>query len=137
MKKTYKSLDFSAISTYSLKSRDNKVNIADHFGKEITAGLSLLDFTSRLPHLLGAKNLHEVAELIVAACHKKKPVILAIGGHDRNLQSDYERQTGHWALLLKKLSGESLRERFFHWERNSQRLVKAGGRSPHCPQYLG
>ncbi len=74
-------LDFSEVKTYSLKSRDNKVNIADHFGKEITAGLSLLDFTSRLPHLLGAKNLHEVAELIVAACHKKKPVILAIGGH--------------------------------------------------------
>ncbi len=81
MKKAYKPLDFSAVSTYSLKSRDNKVNITDHFVGEITAGLSLRDFTSRLPHLLGAKNMQEVAKLIVEAYSKEKPVILAIGGH--------------------------------------------------------
>ncbi len=81
MNKKYGPLDFSSISTYSLKSRNNKVNIADHFAGEITAGLSLRDFTSRLPCLLGAKNLQSVADLIIVACRKEKPVILAIGGH--------------------------------------------------------
>lgn len=81
MKKAFKPLDFSMVRTYSLKSRDSKVNITDHFSGEIIAGLTLRDFTSRLPPLLGAKNLQSVADLIVAARKKEKPVILAIGGH--------------------------------------------------------
>lgn len=81
MRKEYQPLDFSSVSTYSIKSRDNKVNITDHFAGEVTAGLSFREFTSRLPHLLGAENLQVIAKLIVAAYHKDKPVILAIGGH--------------------------------------------------------
>ncbi|WP_020675704.1 hypothetical protein [Geopsychrobacter electrodiphilus] len=81
MKKKYQPLDFSAVSTYSLASRDNKVNIADHFAGEIRAGLSLREFATRLPRLLGAESLQAVAELVVAARQKRKPVILAIGGH--------------------------------------------------------
>ncbi len=81
MKKTYKSLDFSKISTYPLTSRNNKVNIHNHFAGEIKAGLSFDEFSSRLPRLLGADNLRNVADLVVDAHRKEKPVILAIGGH--------------------------------------------------------
>ena len=70
MKKVFKPLDFSQVSTYSLKSRKSKVNITDHFSGEITAGLTLRDFTSRLPPLLGAKNLQSVADLLLQ--HERK-----------------------------------------------------------------
>ena len=39
--KKYKPIDTSEIKTYSIKTRNNKININDHFGKSITAGMSL------------------------------------------------------------------------------------------------
>jgi len=81
MQKQYKPLDFSAVSSYPIASRDNKVNIEEHFSGEISAGLTLREFATRLPRLLAAESLLAVADLIVAARLKQRPVILAIGGH--------------------------------------------------------
>ncbi len=80
-KQTYKSIDFSAVKRYSIKTRDNKVNVADHFAQPPKPGQSVADFLEGLPHLLGADNLRGVVDAVVAARQKGKPVVLAMGGH--------------------------------------------------------
>ena len=79
--KRYKPLDISKVKTYPLASRDNKVNIRDHFASPPKAGASFAEFFAGLPRLLGADSLRGVVEAVVRARAGKKPVILAIGGH--------------------------------------------------------
>jgi len=76
-----KPLDFAAISTYPLASRDNKVTIHDHFANAPEVGMSLADFLDHLPRLLGADNLRDVVDAVVKAHQAEKPVVMAIGGH--------------------------------------------------------
>jgi hypothetical protein len=81
MKKTYRPLDVSKVKTYPIASRDNKVNIRDHFAVAPRPGASFAEFFAGLPRLLGADNMRGVVEAVVQARAKGKPVILAIGGH--------------------------------------------------------
>ena len=81
MKKTYRPLDVSKVKTYPIASRDNKVNIRDHFASPPKAGASFAEFFAGLPRLLGADSLRGVVDAVVQARAKSKPVILAIGGH--------------------------------------------------------
>jgi len=74
-------LDISRIKTYSIFSRENKVNVKDHFGKAYIAGGSFADFIGTLPNLLGAENLLGLVDTVVKAREKGRPVILAMGGH--------------------------------------------------------
>lgn len=76
-----KKIDPKQIKTYSLKDRDSKVNIKEHFAKPPSAGMSVQQFFAALPNQLGAQNLSDVADAIVAAKRKNKPVVMAIGGH--------------------------------------------------------
>ena len=74
-------LDLSKVKTYSLKNRPSKVNINQHFASPLQAGMSCAELLQAFPKQLGSKQLLAVAEAIVAARGKGKPVILALGGH--------------------------------------------------------
>jgi hypothetical protein len=74
-------VDFSAVKRYSIKTRDNKVNVREHFARPPKPGLTVAEFIDGLPRLLGADNLREVVDAVVAARQKGKPVVLAMGGH--------------------------------------------------------
>ena len=77
----YKQIDISAVETYSIKSRDNKVNVTDHFASPIVPGQSFSSFLDNLPRVLGADTLRDVAAEVAAAHKNRRPVIAAIGGH--------------------------------------------------------
>ncbi len=79
--KKYRPIDLSAVNTYPLASRDNKVNIRDHFARPLQAGMSCADFLAGLPRLLAADSLRAVADAVVQARSKDRPVVLAVGGH--------------------------------------------------------
>lgn len=74
-------IDFSAVKRYSIKTRNNKVNVREHFARPPRTGQSVADFLDGLPHLLGADGLRNVVEAVVTARQKGKPVVLAMGGH--------------------------------------------------------
>ena len=50
----YPPIDIAACRTYSLKTRDNKVNVRDHFARRPDQGMSFAEFFAGLPSLLGA-----------------------------------------------------------------------------------
>lgn len=81
MPKKYQPLGSENVKTYSLKSRDNKVNVREHFARSPEQGMTLADFIDRLPRLLGADSLRGIVDAVVAARHAGRPVILAMGGH--------------------------------------------------------
>lgn len=78
--KNYKPIDLSNIKTYPLKSRSSKVREAD-FASTHQKGKSFKNFLDALPHILAAKDFHEVTAAVVDACRKQKPVIWAMGAH--------------------------------------------------------
>ncbi len=77
----YNQVDLSKINTYSIATRDNKVNIKDHFARPLEKGLSFVDLLDSMPKLLGADNLRSVVDAVVTARKNKRPVVLAMGGH--------------------------------------------------------
>ncbi|PLX75719.1 MAG: hypothetical protein C0614_10765 [Desulfuromonas sp.] len=77
----YQPLETGQIKTYPLASRDNKVNVREHFAANPVAGMSLAGFIDTLPRLLGAESLRGVIEAVVAARREGRPVVLAMGGH--------------------------------------------------------
>ncbi len=79
--KKYHPIDTSGIKTYSIKTRNNKVNVREHFGKPVEAGMSCASLLDAMPHLLGADSLRSVVDAIVKAREKGRPVVLAMGGH--------------------------------------------------------
>ncbi|WP_429884963.1 hypothetical protein [Geoalkalibacter halelectricus] len=81
MSHKYRPIDLAAVKTYSIKTRDNKVNVQDHFAAPPQAGLSLAEFFAGLPRLLGADSLRGVVDAVVAARRNQRPVVLALGGH--------------------------------------------------------
>lgn len=81
MKKSYRPISLAGIHTYSIKTRNNKVNVAEHFAARPQAGSSFSDFFAGLPNLLGAESLHGVVAAVVNAHRCGRPVVLAMGGH--------------------------------------------------------
>lgn len=79
--KKYTPIKLDGISTYSIKTRDNKVNVAEHFASEPVIGGSFSEFFDSLPNLLGAESLRGVVNAVVNAHRKGRPVVLAMGGH--------------------------------------------------------
>lgn len=79
--KRYRPIDTSAVKTYSIKTRDNKVNVAEHFAKPVTPGMSCAGLLDAMPRLLGADSIRAVADSIVQARTQDRPVVLAMGGH--------------------------------------------------------
>jgi hypothetical protein len=79
--KPYKPIDLSSVTTYSISTRDNKVNVDAHFSRRVRGGSSFADFYDSLPRLLGAASLRCVVDALVAARRGRHPVVLALGGH--------------------------------------------------------
>lgn len=81
MSHKYRPVDLSGVHTYSITTRDNKVNIKDHFAAPPCAGMSVAELLDSLPRLLVADSLRGVVDAVIAARTKDRPVILAMGGH--------------------------------------------------------
>ena len=79
--KKYAPIDTSKVKTYSIETRNNKVNVDDHFGQPVKPGMSCFDLLGAMPKLLGADSLRAVVEKIVEARNNDRPVVLAMGGH--------------------------------------------------------
>jgi hypothetical protein len=74
------SLFLNGVKTYSLKSRQSKVDIGD-FAKPPAPKRSFLRFYDSLPSILKAKDIRSVVNAVVGARKSKKPVILMSGAH--------------------------------------------------------
>ena len=81
MQKKYQPIKLDNISTYSIRTRDNKVNVEEHFANAPDSGRSFRDFFESLPNLLGAESLHGVVDAVIKAKQAGRPVVLAMGGH--------------------------------------------------------
>lgn len=79
--KKYTPICLDKITTYSIKTRNNKVNVAEHFAAEPTADSTFSDFFASLPNLLGAESLRGVVAAVINAHRNGRPVVLAMGGH--------------------------------------------------------
>ncbi|MCK4508327.1 MAG: hypothetical protein KAU27_07305, partial [Desulfuromonadales bacterium] len=79
--KRYNPIDTSAIKTYSIKTRDNKVNVGEHFAKPVETGMTCAGLLDAMPRLLAADSMRAVVDRIVQARAKGRPVVLAMGGH--------------------------------------------------------
>ena len=77
----FKRADFSGIKTISIKNRKSKVTPKD-FAKAFDGKKgSFSSFVESLPNILVAANFVQVADDILAARKKNKPVILMMGAH--------------------------------------------------------
>ncbi len=79
--KKYSPISTSKVKTYSITTRNNKVNVKDHFAAPLSVDTSFETFIDSLPRLLGADSLRGVVDAVIRAREKDKPVVLAIGGH--------------------------------------------------------
>ncbi len=79
--KKYSPIDMSDVKTYSIVTRNNKVNIREHFGKSVDAGMAYTGLLDAMPRLLGADSIRTVVEKVVQAREADRPVVLAMGGH--------------------------------------------------------
>jgi len=77
----YQPLDFSGVTTYPIATRNNKVSVEHDFAQPVSAGMSVAGLLASLPKQLGSQSLLSVIDAVVAARHKGKPVVLALGGH--------------------------------------------------------
>ncbi len=73
-------IDLSKAKTYSIKERFSKVDKRAFAGVCVKGG-SFGEFYKSLPDILRARDLKAVAEAIIGAKRKKKPVILMMGAH--------------------------------------------------------
>lgn len=80
MKKRPNSVDLSAVTTYPLQERINKVSIHD-FAAVPSPEIDLSPFLENLPHVLKAPDFLALVDTIVAAHRRQKPVIVMMGGH--------------------------------------------------------
>ncbi|MFZ7124645.1 MAG: hypothetical protein ACOWWM_00620 [Desulfobacterales bacterium] len=79
--KKYTMADLNDVKTYSIRTRNNKVDIESHFAGRIEPDMSIGKFFDIMPRLLAANRLREVVDAIVQARKIGKPVVMAIGGH--------------------------------------------------------
>jgi hypothetical protein len=78
--KSYRPLDFSALSTYSLHDRTSKVTVAD-FAKPLSAGWTVRQLLAALPNQLMGKDFPELIKRL-ADCHRNgRPIIIGMGAH--------------------------------------------------------
>jgi hypothetical protein len=73
-------LDLSAVRTYSVRERQNKVATGE-FGKVLNSGASFAEFFDSIPDILAGRELRAVIEAIVRARQNGRPVIITMGAH--------------------------------------------------------
>lgn len=76
----YPPIDIARVKTHPLGQRKSKV-ATPLLGSPLSAGASFREFLAKLPRLLAAQDLREVALRIAAAHRQKRPVILGMGAH--------------------------------------------------------
>lgn len=72
--------DLDGIRTYPLKDRASKISV-DAFCRPHNKGGTVSEFLQRLPGILGAQNLRDLANAIVNARVIDRPIIWGMGGH--------------------------------------------------------
>lgn len=72
--------DLNAVKTYPLKKRTSKVSL-DNFCRPHEKGSGVSEFLGKLPDILGAENLRQLAHAIVNARSTGRAIIWGIGGH--------------------------------------------------------
>ena len=75
-----KSLDYSKLSTYSIKNRKSLVSKED-FSRPWTKGKGFDTFLDRLPGILAGIDIRAVINAIALAAKDQRPVCFAMGGH--------------------------------------------------------
>lgn len=75
-----KKLDYSRLSTYSIKDRNSLVS-KDDFARPWPKGGTLTDFMDRLPAILAGKDIREVISATAQAAKAKRQICLGMGGH--------------------------------------------------------
>ena len=80
MKKRRNPIDISAVTTYPLRDRINKVSVRD-FATPPEVEVDLSQFLSSLPNILKGQEFLALVDDIVTAHQNKKPVIVMMGGH--------------------------------------------------------
>ena len=80
MKKPWKPVDMSAVTTYPLQNRTNKVSVQD-FATLPESETNISAFLASLPNILKAPDFLALVDDIVAAHQNRKPVIVMMGGH--------------------------------------------------------
>jgi len=76
----FEPINFDAVKTYELATRPSKVTLRN-FAEPITETDSLKDFFKKLPKILAAESLSEIARQIRRAKDLGKPIVWGIGGH--------------------------------------------------------
>ncbi|MEJ2109361.1 MAG: hypothetical protein P8Z37_05500 [Acidobacteriota bacterium] len=75
-----KPYDLNSVKTYPLKNRMSKVSV-DSFCGAHDKGAGVAEFLGKLPDILGAKSLKELAHAIIQAQTVGKGIVWGIGGH--------------------------------------------------------
>ncbi|MEH0021182.1 MAG: hypothetical protein V6Z89_16130 [Desulfobacter sp.] len=75
-----KPLDYSRLTTYSIKDRKSLVS-KDDFSTPWTSGGSLADFLDTLPAILAGKDIRAVINAVAKATAGKRQVCFGMGGH--------------------------------------------------------
>lgn len=73
-------LNLSKLKTYSLKERPSKVTDSD-FAKAPKKGSTFSSFIRSLPKILASRDIVELADSIVSARQRSRPVIFMMGAH--------------------------------------------------------
>ncbi|MEE8398118.1 MAG: hypothetical protein V3S89_03870 [Desulfobacterales bacterium] len=76
----YNEIDLSRIRTYSATDRSSTVR-AEEEAKPPHEGMTMGQFLKSLPPILKAKELEAVAQAVVDARERNKPIIMMLGGH--------------------------------------------------------
>ena len=80
MKKPWKPVDMSSVTTYPLQKRINKVSVRD-FARLPESETDFSAFLAGLPKILKGADFLALVDDIVAAHQNEKPVIVMMGGH--------------------------------------------------------
>ena len=78
--KKWKPINLNQVTTYPIRERVNKVSIRDFATPPSQTG-GLQEFLSSLPNILKAPDFLDLADRIVTAHQRNKPVIVMMGGH--------------------------------------------------------
>jgi len=73
-------MDFSQISTYPIKDRDNKVSYRDFASVPERIG-SFSDFLTMMPSILAGQQYREIVEALAFAHRNERPVVVTMGAH--------------------------------------------------------
>lgn len=78
--RNWKPVNLDDVKTYPIRDRNNKVSVRD-FAEPLSSHTGINEYLSRLPKILKAADLLELANLIAEAYRRQKPIIVMAGGH--------------------------------------------------------